>query len=259
MPFTQAMLFHVPTVILGGMIVAMFVTLSMGGLLIVRQFVPHHKLKVHNDVAGAIFNTLGVAYTVLLAFVVVIAWQNFDRSSLNVEREANFIVDLYRDSAAFPDSFKNKVRSAIREYVEAVIKEEWGMLARGEQSPRAHAILKDIWAAYTSFEPKTESEKIFLAESVEKLNEAGELRRFRLLDAKSGIHPILWSVLMLGGIITISFTFFFGSENPRAQILMASMLAIVIALILFTVLLLDFPFTGGVSISADAFKHMVHF
>ena len=248
-----------PIPVLGIMIVSVFIIISVGGLLLVRQFVPHHRLKVHNDVAGAIFGTLGMAYTVLLAFVVVIAWQGFDRSNLNVETEANCIVDLYRDSAAFSKTFKDEVRPLIKGYTDIVIGEEWKMLARGEQSINAHELLKKIWMAYSSYEPKTENEKIFLAESVRKLNEAGELRRMRLMDSRTGIHPIIWFVLIVGGVTTIIFTFFFGSENLKAQIMMASMLALIIALILFTVLLLDFPFTGGLNISSSAFKQMAHF
>ena len=127
------------------------------------------------------------------------------------------------------------IHALIKEYTNAVVGEEWNMLARGEQSPRAHDLLKKIWITYTSYEPKTENEKIFFAESVRKLNELGELRRLRLMDSQTGIHPILWFILLVGGITTIIFTFFFGVENLTAQILMAAMLALVIALILFTV------------------------
>ena len=259
MPFTQALLFYIPTALLGIIVVSVFVVLSVGGLLIVRRFVPHHRLKVHNDVAGAIFNTLGVAYTVLLAFVVVMAWESFDKSNLNVEKEANCLVDLYRDAVSFPKPFKDEVRSSIREYIGAVVNEEWKMLARGEASPHAHEILRTLWSSYGSYEPKTENEKIFLAESTRKLNEVGELRRLRLMDSRTGIHPILWSILLIGGIATIGFTFFFGSENFMAQILMAATLALVLALILFTILLLDFPFTGGLNIPASAFKLIANF
>ena len=258
MPFTQALIYYIPTPILGAIIVSIFVILSVGGLLLVRSLVPHHRLKVHNDVAGAIFNTLGVAYTVMLAFVVVIAWQSFDKSDLNVEKEANCIVDLYRDSVSFQSSFRDEIRSLLKEYTDTVVNEEWKLLARGEQSLKAHELLKKIWVTYGSYEPKTENEKTFFTESIRKLNEAGELRRLRLMDSRTGIHPILWAVLLIGGITTISFTFFFGSENLNAQIMMASMLAMIIALILFLVLLLDFPFTGGLNISPDAFKLMAH-
>ena len=259
MPFTQKLIYYIPTPVLGTIIVSAFVIMSIGGLLLVRLFVPHHRLKVHNDVAGSIFGTLGMAYTVLLAFVVVIAWQSFDKSALNVEKEANCLVDLYRDSVSFPETLKGQIHSLIKEYTDTVINEEWKALARGEQSERAHELLKNIWIVYGSYEPKTENEKIFLAESVRKLNETGELRRLRLMDSRTGIHPILWFVLIVGGVTTIIFTFFFGAENLKAQIMMASMLALIIALILFTVLLLDFPFTGGMNISSSAFKQMAHF
>ena len=259
MPFTQMLLFYIPTMVLGAITVAVFIILSVGGLLLVRQFVPHQRLKVHNDVAGSIFGTLGMAYTVLLAFVVVIVWQNFDKSNLNVQREANCLADLYRDSISFPEKFRGEAQALIGEYADAVINEEWNMLARGGESPKAQELLKRMWARYSSYEPKTENEKIFFTESVRNLNEAGELRRLRLMDSRTGIHPMLWAILLIGGVATIGFTFFFGSENLWAQIMMASTLAMVVGLILFIILLLDFPFTGALSISSDAFRSIARF
>jgi hypothetical protein len=40
-------------------------------------------------------------------------------------------------------------------------------------------------------------QKIFFAESVKKLNESFEMRRMRLLQANSGILPILYNTLHL--------------------------------------------------------------
>jgi hypothetical protein len=133
------------------------------------------------------------------------------------------------------------------------------MLARGGESPKVQELLKRIWTEYSSYEPKTENEKIFFTESVRNLNEAGELRRLRLMDSRTGIHPMLWAILLIGGVATIGFTFFFGSENLWAQIMMASTLAIVVGLILFIILLLDFPFTGALSITSDAFRSIARF
>lgn len=256
MSFTQALTYYVPTTALGFIVVSLFVAMSIGGLLLVRRLVPHHRLKVHNDVAAAIFNTLGVVYAVLLAFVVVVVWQNFDKTKQNVEGEANYIMDIYRDSSALPESFRTEARAMMKKYADSVINDEWHLVAMGKQSAKTFEHLNKLWAVYASYEPKTEKEKIFFAESVRKLNQAGELRRTRLMDSRAGIHPILWIVLVVGGVTTVSFTFFFGSENLRAQIAMASMLAMLVALILFTILLFDFPFTGALKISSVAFTKM---
>lgn len=254
MPFTQLMLLKVPTVILGIIIIGSAVILSVGGLFIVRLFVPHARLKIHNDVAGPIFATLGVVYAVLLAFIVVITWQNFDRSKTNVQSEANCLMDLYRDSEALSQNFKEAVRPLLREYGAVVINEEWPAMAKGGSSPYIVEIEKRIWKIYGEYLIENKTDFIFLQESVRKLNELGEYRDLRIMDSKTGVHPILWLVLIAGGVATITFTSFFGTENMKAQIIMTVLLSVIIALILFTIFVLDFPFTGDITISPEPFK-----
>ena len=190
MPLGQRLLLSIPSFLLGLIIVGGAVILSIAGLLIVHRFVPHHKLKLHNDVTGPIFGTLGAIYAVLLAFAVIIVWQSFDKSSLNVEKEANCLAALYRDSETFSQEFKQKVRSSVKDYAQAVINEEWKTIVRGEASPRVEKILENLWFLYGSYLPKTETEKVFFAESVRKLNELGELRTSRLMDSRTSIHPL---------------------------------------------------------------------
>jgi hypothetical protein len=203
------------------------------------------------------FATLGVVYAVLLTFVVVITWQNFDKSAFNVEMEANYLTDLVRDSGALGQPFKDDVHRLTDEYAGSVADDEWKMMAKGESSPRTTGIVRQIEALYDGYSPKTETERIFFAESVRKLNELCELRRARLIDAKTGVHPVLWFVLLFGSASTIIFTYFFGSENLTAQIMMTSIISILLALILFTILAFDFPFTGDVSVSPKPFSDML--
>ena len=259
MPLTQQLLLSIPSPILGLLIVVIGIIISIAGLLCVRRFISHQKLKTHNDVAGAIFGTLGMMYAVLVAFVVVIAWEDFDRANLNVEQEASCLAALYRDSEGLSEPFKNKVQPLLSEYAGAVINDEWKMLARGEGSPKVEEAIKNIWRLYSNYSPDTITEQVFFKETVKKLNELSEFRRQRLLDSRTGIHPVLWFVLIVGGIVTILFTFFFGAENLTAQILMTGLLAALISLILFTILVFDFPFTGGVVISSEPFKQMLNF
>jgi hypothetical protein len=257
MAFGQWLLLKVPTLILGLFIVGLFAGVSVLGLLFVRSFIPHQRLKPHNDVAGAIFAALGAIYAVLLAFVVVTVWEGFDRTNLNVEKEAAYLSDLYRDAQVLSPEFRGSIRTLVREYAAAVSDEEWLAIARGSESAKVKEVLKKLWQVYGVYSPKTEAEKIFFEESVRKLNDLAELHSMRLVDAKTGVHPLLWAVLIIGGLVTVSFTFFFGSENLKAQILMATLLAALIGLILFTVLLLDFPFTGDVHISKEPFKQLL--
>ena len=259
MPLIQKILFYIPIIPLGLIMVCLAVGLSVLGLFIVWRFVPRQMFKAHNDLASAIFQAIAMAYTVLLAFVVVISWQNFDRSGMHVETEANCLVDLYRSSAAFDKVFENDIRSLIKEYVNVVINEEWVGLGRGQESDKARGILRNIWALYTTYEPKTQKESIFFAESIHKLDALREMRRFRIIDSRTGVHPVLWFVLVVGAITTISFTYFFGSDKFINHAIMASILAVLIALILLTILSFSFPFTGSVRIEPKTFQQVISF
>jgi hypothetical protein len=254
MPITQQLLLKFPPYILGPTIIGGFTLLSVAGLLIVRHFVPHNRLKTHHDVADPILGAVGAVYAVLIAFVVVTVWQSFDKSNYNVEMEANYMADIYRDAEPFSPDFRQKVGDLLREYRHAVVNEEWKTMQRGEMSPKVEKIMRRIWTLYSTYQPKTPTEQSFFDESVRKLNSFRELRRERLMDSKTGIEPLLWFVLIGGAVATVSFTFLFGAENIKAQIVMVAILSMMISLILFTIMELDFPFTGSVTISSGPFQ-----
>jgi hypothetical protein len=60
--------------------------------------------------------------------------------------------------------------------------------------------------------------------------------------------------LLVGGALTIGFTFFFGLESFASQAAMMSTLAVLIALSLFVILVLDLPFSGDLAIKPDALE-----
>ena len=86
------------------------------------------------------------------------------------------------------------------------------------------------------------------------MNDACELRRLRLLEAHLAIHPVLYFVLIVGGLITIAFPLFFGTKNFVPHIIMTALLAAMIGIALSTIIILDFPYTGDISVKADTFK-----
>lgn len=257
MPFAQQLILTVPPLFLALIILVIAIVFSVGGLLVMRRIFHHQRLKAHNDIAGPIFSTLGVIYAVLLAFVVIITWENFDRANLNVEKEAGYLADLFTDCESFSEPQRSTCRELLREYANTVIKEEWPDIAWGQPNPHAAEALKKIWFFYSNYTPKNITDQEFFKESIRKLNDMCELRRIRVVESRTGIPAILWFVLIAGGTITVFFSFFFGSENRAEQNAMTIMLAVVIALILFTILEFDYPFSGHISIKPEAFRQTI--
>jgi hypothetical protein len=259
MPFQQWILVAVPTWVTISVLFAAAVATAIGGVLLVRHYFKVDYFKRHHDIAGPIFNTIGVVYAVLLGFVLIVVWQSFDETRNNVILEANYYGDIYRDLVGLPEPFRGQAREALTLYIDAIIEDEWPVMAVGERSIKVQDLSTANWKLFASYEPVTESQKIFYQQILTKMNQAGELRRQRLADAASGINPALWFVLLAGGIITIAFTFFFGSDNMKAQMIMTTLLSLLIVLILFTTMNLDYPFSGDVHIGPQSFEQVLKY
>jgi len=78
-----------------------------------------------------------------------------------------------------------------------------------------------------------------------------------MLSSRSGLPVALWVLLIGGGIIAVGFTYLFGIESARTQILMIASLAGLIGFILFLIISLDFPFSGDLRIEPEAIKNVI--
>ena len=84
MSFAQSLLLNLNPLLLAVVIMFGSALFSVVGLLITHHFVPVHKIKLHNEVAGYIFASLGAIYAVLLAFMVVVSWQQLNASGIGL-------------------------------------------------------------------------------------------------------------------------------------------------------------------------------
>lgn len=105
-------LLQIPAPILGFLWVVVIVGVSVGGLLVFRKAVSHTRLENANALSGTMFHLAGVLYAVLVAFVVVVAWEQFGDAEDASEMEAAAIADLLRDSAALPAESRTQIEQA---------------------------------------------------------------------------------------------------------------------------------------------------
>src|SRR6202035_3911865 len=58
----------------------------------------------------------------------------------------------------------------------------------------------------------------------------------------------VWLVLSCGAVLTVGFTFFFGTENLAAQVMMTGILSVIVFLGLLVIVSIGHPFTGPVHV-----------
>jgi Protein of unknown function (DUF4239) len=109
-------------------------------------------------------------------------------------------------------------------------------------------------ATLQEIEPRTEAEQDLFAEGLDQIQRLGDDRRMRLVQVEEGIPGVLWAVLVFGGVVTIGFTYLFGLENTWAHRVMVLSLTAVIALVLFTIGVMEYPFSGGARLEPSGFE-----
>src|SRR5215217_134132 len=223
--------------------------LSLGGLYLVRKKYSAEVLKENHEVAAIIFNAFGLFYGVLVAFVVFVTWGGYDEATKNLQMESSEALDLSHIAEAFPDSYKKTVQQGVRDYVSAVYNDEVPKMAVGDISlytGGAHATLRVLFA---QVDANSIPNRELYGESLRCLNNLAQYRLMRIFAGNNTVPPVIWLVLLVGGVFAVSYTFFFGMKNIRAQYLITTTLTVTVTSILFLVYVLDHPFTGTSRVS----------
>lgn len=233
------------------------VLVAVAGLLVVQRLVPSRLRQEHNDVAGFIYAVLGVAYAVLLAFVVIVVWEDYEAAKDTVESEANELAGVYFLADRFPDPDRARVQELAGSYASVVVEEEWPMMEEGTTSERASALLRELRFSLQEVDASTRSGQVLYDQGLTRVHEVSDARRLRLLETTQGLPGILWVVLLGGGVVTVCFTYLFGLKNNWAHALMVAALTLVICGTLFTIGSLEYPFAGQAEIRPEAFEQVL--
>ena len=118
----------------------------------------------------------------------------------------------------------------------------------------AHAKLTPLF--YQMDEQSIPNRELY-AESLRRLNNLAQYRRLRIFAGNNTVPSVIWLVLLVGGVTTVAYTFFFGMKNIKAQYTITTALTVTITLILFLIYVLDHPFTGTSKVSMQPLKEVM--
>lgn len=238
---------------------AVFSGLSILGLYIVRVTVPLESLKQNHEVAGFTFGVIGAFYGLLLAFVIVAAWQRFDRADALVQNEAMALVSLYRLSTGYPEPLQHNLQQAIRHYTDHAINVEWPSMAAHVHDGVADNPIgaTGLWQLVGSFTPNDSRQSILADKSYDQLQLIGEDRALRYMYGNEDFPSVVWLVIYAGLIITIGFSYFFGLETFPSQALMCGIFSSLLGLTILAILELAHPYQGAVVVSDSPLKFAI--
>ena len=228
---------------------------SVAGLALFRNLVDVASIRDEGDAVGSFLQVLGGIYAVLLAFVVVVVWGQFNDARGFVHREANALTDLHRTAAGLPDDARETIQQGLRDYVDAVIADEWHAMTCGDHATidRISQRLDRVWSAIHRCMPRNECQHTVYAEVLARFNDLSETRTNRLSAATAKIPTAMSALLYIGALIMVGSLYLMPFARFWLHATTTAALAGAVAHILFLIHDLDTAFAGDYQVDKGPF------
>src|SRR4051794_8256652 len=213
----MARMLDAPLVILGPAIIGSLAITALIFLLLVRRFVlPHLRVtEGDSEFSGAVVQSIMVFYGLAVALIAVNVWQTYNDVSKTVSLEAISFAALYRDVSGYPEPIRSGLQREIRGYVDQIIHGAWPLMRKGQVPTEGVEWMDRLQAGLISFQPATEGQKLLHAETLAAYNRALQTRRLRVDAVGTGLPGIMWVVIIVGAVISISACYFFRVDDAR--------------------------------------------
>ena len=207
------------------------------------------------------FDFLGTAFAVLLAFVVLEAYDSYNEGKRGAELEAQAVLELSRTAEAYEPEEGAALRGSLVCYGRAVVHQGWPAMRDENSSPVVNEwgarFREEVLGLNVSTFIQKDSFRQMLIEQDERI----EGRRTRLAEAIRVVPRPLWIVLLLGAGLTIGWVAL--SANRRGSFLVqgavVASVAVMVTSALLLVWFLDHPFAEEHgSITPIEMEHVLH-
>jgi hypothetical protein len=229
-------------------VVVVTTALAVSAMLLVRRGAPEGSRFRDGDRASGVFGVLATGFSVLLGFVVFLAFESYDQSRSGAEQEA-LVLSQQVETAQFRGApVGGKLTGELVCYGRSVVHLEWPRAESGSEGDAINPWGVQMFRTFKAFEPKTASEQAAYGKWIDQTSDREGARIDRIHGAVGVIPLPLWIVLLLISAVVFVFMLFFADSGEGAvtqAVLMGSVATVLVSMLLL-ITFLDSPFHKGV-------------
>lgn len=184
-------------------------------------------------------------YVIFSALVASTIWHDKDFAQKAVHQEARSLGFLKKivDAKQHPE-FGLRVSA----YAKMVTQEEWKTMSDGIENASARRILDDLHLTVLSGLPGISD--VMRQSLLATLKDAEVARQNRLTAATDNIPGEVWLTVMLTALVVLVFSAMAHLHDLKAARIMATLFGVMIGSMMFSIIAVDRPFLGKVSVSS---------
>jgi hypothetical protein len=236
-------------------VVVLAAAASAGGFLLISRYVPERWLVADADAASALYASIGMVYAILIAIAAIAVWEPHTDAREATSREAADMIEIQQLTTGLPAVSRPVIQRLTVAYTESVITQEWPELHdEHKQSPESATLFQQLRTTIEKVNLNSNQEQSAYDQVLGRVSDAADARRIRIASAEKGMPPLLWPVLIISSLVSIGFLYLFGLDRTFPNGIMMATVGGMIALVLFVVFQIEYPFSRALAIDVDPFR-----
>src|SRR5262245_55089581 len=242
-------LLHLPVLWMGTLILGTIYLVTAGLYVSVTTSAVGDRARAFKSISPGILPPLAIIFALLVGFLAAQVWNEAERATAAVNREASALRAVILLAREFPGEPEARLRHLTRGYIQHTVSEEWPAMARQNATLAiAPAGMAEALRLMLSLTPEREGQVVAQREMVASLQNALDARRQRIIMSRSSINWVKWTVLLVQAGLTLITVAMIHSDNRVANRIILAIFASGIGLAVLLIASHSRPFTGEISV-----------
>jgi hypothetical protein len=190
---------------IAALILVVVVAAAITVKLLVRRRAPMAGWFADPARAAGTLSVIGTMFAVMLAFVIFLALQSYQRARNGSSVEAIAVTELHSVAAVFQPPASDRLQGDLVCYGRAVIDDEWPAMRKGRSSELVQSWIDRLGHEFAIADPHGARQETAYAQWFDQQAQRREGRRERLAEATPLVPLPLWFVLGIGASLTIAY------------------------------------------------------
>ena len=216
---------------------------------VVRVVAKGERARSFKVVSPSVFPPLGTLFALFVVFSAVQVWNDNDRATEAVDREASALRAAVILANAFPGEPQARLHALIRSHIEEAATKEWPMMSR--QTATLSIIPRHLAAALQlvlQLKPGNPGQETAQREMATAFESALDARRQRILISRAQVHLVKWACLFIQAACVLFAVALVHSDNRLAAIITMGVFSTGMAACVLLIAAYDRPFAGRLAV-----------
>ena len=230
------------------LVVAAVTAVAVAAMLFVRRGAPAGSRFADGDRASGVFGVLATGFSVLLGFVVFLAFESYDQSRSGAEAEALVLAQQVETAQFMGAPVAGDLTGELVCYGRSVVYDEWPRAESGSLGNDINPWGVELFRTLETVDLQTPIQEAAYGKWLDQTSDREAARIDRIHGAVGVIPTPLWVVLLFISVVIFVFMLFFADRTEGAitqAVLMGSVVSVIVAMLLL-IGFLDNPFHKGV-------------